>query len=192
MEEIMKLKKTNAICALLTILLFLVHVIYIIVSYLTFSFDPFISKLIPYLAMGMVCLHAVLGMCAVFLQSDGSAAHLYPKQNLRTILQRVSAALIFPLLILHINTFNLLQSAASGGLWLLFGLVLTGQIFFYAVVLTHVSVSFTRAFITLGWLSDLNRQKRIDRVIYIIGAVLFAAASVIVIRTQLIMFGIGS
>ena len=53
------------------------------------------------------------GMLTVFLQADGTRLDLYPKQNLRTILQRASAALILPLLILHINTYDLLASTAE-------------------------------------------------------------------------------
>ena len=105
----MKLKKANAVLALLAILIMLMHVGYSVFAYLTMYYNPFLSKLFAWSFMVIACLHAVCGMLAVFLQSDGTRLDQYPKKNLRTILQRVSAALIFPLLILHINTFALMK-----------------------------------------------------------------------------------
>ena len=66
------------------------------------------------------------------------------------------------------------------------------QPLFYGTVLSHIAVSVTRALITLGWLSSPERQKRIDRVVYILCAAAFAAATVIVIKSELSMFLPGS
>ena len=180
----MKLKKMNAALGLLSIAAMLLHIVNIVFSYLTFDFK--LLTAIP--LMVLVCLHAICGMLTVFLQADGMRLDLYPKQNLRTILQRVSAALILPLLILHINTFDMLKSAAEAGRWLWFSLLLLSQLLFYGTVLTHVSVSITRGMITLGLLTSLDRQKRIDRVIYVICAAVFIIASFVVIKTELAMF----
>ena len=181
-------KKINAALGLLSIAAMLIHLVYTVFAYLTFYYNPFLKLLTAVPFMVLVCLHAICGMMTVFLQSDGTRLDLYPKQNLRTILQRVSAALILPLLILHINTFGLLQSAANAGQWLWFALLMLSQPLFYGTVLTHIAVSVTRGFITLGWLTSRERQKQIDRVICILCAIAFVIAVFVVLRTQLAMF----
>ena len=100
----------------------------------------------------------------------------------------IFAALVLPLLILHINTFNLLQSSAQAGQWLWFGLLMLSQPLFYATVLTHIATSVTRAFITLGWLSSTEKRRAIDRVIYVLCALAFAVSTFVVMRTELAMF----
>lgn len=184
----MKLKKINAALGLLSIAALLLHMGYTVFSYIAFYYNPTLKLLTAIPSMILICLHAVCGMLTVFLQADGTRLDLYPKQNIRTILQRVSAALMLPLLILHINTFGLLQSAAEAGQWFWFSLLMISQLLFYAVVLTHVAVSVTRGLITLGLLSSHDRQKRIDMVIYILCAAAFAAAAFVVLKTELAMF----
>ncbi len=184
----MKLKKINAALGLLSIVAMLLHIGYTVFAYLAFYYNPALKLLTAVPFMVVACLHAVCGMLAVFIQADGTRLDLYPKQNLRTILQRASAALILPLLILHINTFNLLQSSAQAGQWLWFGLLMLSQPLFYATVLTHIATSVTRAFITLGWLASTEKRKGIDRVVYILCALAFAVSTFVVLRTELAMF----
>lgn len=184
----MKLKKINAVLSLLTVLAMLLHIGYSDFAYLTFYYNPGLKLLLSVPFMVLACLHAVCGMTAVFLQSDGTRLDLYPKQNAGTIIQRVSAALILPLLFLHINTFNLLKASAEGGKWLFFGLLIFAQLLFYADVLAHAAVSLSRAFITLGWLSSREKQERIDRAAVIVCVVIFLVSAFAVVKGQFAMF----
>ena len=184
----MLLKKTNAALGLLSIVAMLLHIGYTVFAYLAFYYNPTLKLLTAIPFMVLACLHAVCGMLTLFLQSDGTRLELYPKQNARTILQRVSAALMLPLLILHINTFGLLQSSAEAGQWIWFALLMLSQPLFYGVVQTHIAVSVTRGLITLGWLSSTEKQKVIDRVVYILCALAFAVSTFVVVRTELAMF----
>ena len=183
-----KLKKANAALGLLSIAAMLIHIGYTVFAYLTFYYNPTLKLLTAVPFMVLVCLHAVCSMLSVFLQADGTRLDLYPKQNLRTLLQRASAALMLPLLILHINTYGLLESSAAAGQWLWFALLLISQPLFYGTVLTHIAVSVTRAFVTLGWLASRERQAKLDRVIYILCALAFAVCTFVVLRTELAMF----
>ncbi len=184
----MQLKKANAILALLSTLLLLVHLGYSCFEYLTFYYNPGLTKLLAIPFMVVVCLHAVCGMAIVFFLKDGTRMDLYPRENMRTILQRISAALIFPLLILHINTFSLLQkSAAAGHTAFVLLLMLSGPLFF-ATVLTHTATSVSRALITLGALRSEKTLRVVDLVVYVICAAAFAAVSFAVVRGQIIMF----
>ena len=184
----MKLKKTNAALGLLSIAAMLLHIGYTVFAYLAFYYNPTLKLLTAIPFMALACLHAVCGMLTVFLQADGTRLDLYPKQNARTILQRVSAALMLPLLILHINTFGLLKSSSDAGHWLWFALLMLSQPLFYGVVQTHIVVSVTRGLITLGWLSSTEKQKVIDRVVYILCALAFVVSTFVVVRTELAMF----
>ena len=184
----MKLKKINAALGLISIVTMLVHIGYTDYAYLAFYYNPTLKRLTSLPFMIVVCLHAVCGMAAVFLQSDGTRMDLYPKQNLKTVIQRLTAALILPLLFLHIKTYDLLRSSAEGGQWFAFALLMLSQPLFYATVLTHIATSVTRAFITLGWLASTEKRKGIDRVVYILCALAFAVSTFVVLRTELAMF----
>jgi hypothetical protein len=133
-------------------------------------------------------MHAFCGMAAVFLQSDGTRLDLYPRQNLKTVIQRMTAALILPLLFLHIRTYDLLRSSAEGGQWVVFALLMLSQPLFYADVLAHASLSLSRCLISLGWLSSREGQKRLDRIAVGVGVMLFAVTVFAVVKGQLTMF----
>lgn len=184
----MKLKKINAVLSLMTILTLLIHVGYTVFAYMTFYYNPGLKLWTSVPFMVCACLHAVCGMAAVFLQADGTSLALYPKQNKGTIIQRMSAALIFPLLILHLNTFNLLASCAGGGRWFFFVLIVLSQPLFYGVVLAHTAVSFSRALITLGWLSSTEKKKITDWIVYAVCIICFVLSAFFIIKGQLAMF----
>lgn len=184
----MKLKKINAVLSLMTTAAMLLHIGYSVFAYLTMYYNPGMKLWMSVPFMVLVCLHAVCGMSSVFLHADGTRLDLYPKQNRETVIQRLSVTLIFPLLYLHLNMYALLHFCAENGKWFFFGLLLFGQTLFYGVVLTHTAVSLSRALITLGLLSSMEKKKRIDRIVYIVCAVIFAVSACSVIKGQLSMF----
>ena len=183
----MRLKKANAALGLLSILFALLHVGYSVFAYLTMYYNPFLNNIFAYPFLVCVCLHAVLGMMSVFMPGDGRM-DLYPKKNLRTVLQRISAALIFPLLLLHIHMFSLMRACAEKGLRWAMILVMIAGVLFFAVVLTHVATSFAKGFVTLGWMTSEKTVRTMDRIVYVLAAICFAVASYAVIRGQIMMF----
>ena len=72
----MKLKKLTAATGLLSILCMLLHVGYSIYSYLTFYYNPFLTKVFSVPLMVLGCLHGILGMLTLFLQNDGGRMDL--------------------------------------------------------------------------------------------------------------------
>ena len=157
----MILKKTNAVLGLLSSLAVVVHMGYNCFSYLTFYYNPGLSLATSVPLMILVCAHAICGMCSVFLLGDGTRLDLYPKKNRRTIIQRISAALIFPLLIVHINTFEAMSSCVEKGIWIGFAMLLVLQLLFYVVITVHTFISFSKAFrgrlgtSGIGWIADI-------------------------------------
>ena len=67
-------------------------------------------------------------------------------------------------------------------------LLFFGEILFFAVIVTHVATSLTKAFITLGWLISVEKQKKLDRMVYILGAVIFAVMVYAIVKGQVMMF----
>lgn len=184
----MRIKKINAFVSLLTVLLLLLHVGYSGFCYLTMYYNPVLKIVFTMPFMLAVLTHAVLGMLSVFLLNDGTALLEYPGLNWKTMMQRISAALIFPLLFLHIKSFDLYSFSAERGNYILFFLVLFGNILFYLVLVMHVSVSISKALITLGLLSSKPAQERIDRIAIILGIIIMVCVTVVIVRGLVIMF----
>lgn len=180
-------KKINAVLGISIIVIFLVHIIYEIVAYLTFYYNPAVTKIIAYTALGAVALHILMSIYIVAFVHDKGKGMKYPALNARTLIQRITAVLMTVLVIFHMNTFKLLSMNAKTNMPA-FVLVLAVQIIFYASVLLHVAVSAGNALITLGLVTSGKTRKKIDIVVWIICAVLFAAASVIIVKTQVAMF----
>ena len=66
--------------------------------------------------------------------------------------------------------------------------LMLAELLFFAAVMTHIAVSLTNGFITLGVLSSRETKKKIDRVIYVIGALGFVIAAYAVVKVQIVMF----
>lgn len=184
----MKLKKLNAVLSLASMAALLLHLGYSVYAYLKYYYNPTLTKTFSIILMVLTSLHAVLGMSIVFLSGDGSRLSDYPKQNIRTILQRMSAALFFPLLILHVKTFELLKTFSGKDAWFMFYLLIFTEIIFYGTIILHVAVSLTRALITMGWLQSRKVMRILDLCIWAICSLAFLVSAVAVVRTQLIMF----
>ena len=184
----MKLKKINAVLAILSTLAMIIHIGYNIFAYTTMYYNPAMKLLTTMPFIVTACIHAVLGMCSVFLLGDGTRLDIYPGQNIKTIIQRVSAALIFPLLIIHLKTFELLGKFSNEKNTVAFVLVILVQNIFYAVVISHAAVSFPKAFITLGMLGSSKNLNSFEKITCVIGCLLFVAAVCAVTFGELAIF----
>ena len=184
----MKLKKINAVLALISILAMILHIGYNIFAYLTMYYNPALKQLTSLPFILFTCLHAVFGMCSIFLLGDGTRLDLYPGQNRQTVVQRISAAFLFPLLLIHLKTFDLLRDLSETKKLMMFVLVILVQIMFYTVAISHAAVSFPRALVTLGILASRESLKHVEKVSFLAGGVLFIAAVCAVIRGELAMF----
>ncbi|SCW48522.1 hypothetical protein SAMN02910456_01341 [Ruminococcaceae bacterium YRB3002] len=180
-------KKVNAVLGLAIIAAFLVHILYEIISFLTFYYNPSVTKTIANIVAPMTIAHIIISAVIVFIAHDKGNGLRYPKLNVRTIIQRISAVIMVLLLPVHFQTFGMLQRSAEDGRAGFIALIAL-QILFYGIVLTHVAVSTGNAFITLGLIDTEQKRRRLDVAIWIICAVLFVAASVVIVRTELIMF----
>ncbi len=173
----MTLKKANAALGLLTIVLLLTHVTYSIISFILLIYNPKVTGMLAHLCGGATAMHAVLGICIVVFAHDSRTLSKYPKENRRTILQRVSALGILVMLGLHARAAGIV---AGGGNSLP---VIIMQTLFFTFVFTHIATSFSNAFVTLGWLDDMDRKRKTDRVVWVLCALMWLTAVIVVGRT---------
>ena len=181
----MRIKKLNAWLALITAALLLIHETYQLFAFILFYYNPVITKILGYSLASVFILHGILSACCIFALHD-SKTITYKKMNIRTVLQRISGLAMILLLPLHICSFLLLQRSAGT---IIFYLLLASQVLFYAAINCHVAVSFSNAFITLGYLEDMDKKDRIDRITWIISALLFITTSLVIISVYNRMFG---
>ena len=99
--------------------------------------------------------------------------------------------MIFPLLIVHINNFSIMQQSAQAGNVALVVLLIVAEVLFFAVVITHIATSLTAGFITLGFPESREVQVRMDRAIYVVGAIVFAVSSYSIVSGHVVMFLLG-
>ena len=180
----MKLKKCNAILSLILTGLFLVHAFYQTISYVAFYYNPVLSKALAYSLLACMCAHAVLACISVCGRHD-SQKIAYPKLNMRTVLQRASAAAAVILLLFHVFSFAILTKTA-GSIFYYVGEAL--QLAFIGAMFLHVAVSFSKAFITLGLVGDEKKIKIIDIVCAVLCAVLFSVMSIVIALVHLKIF----
>ena len=181
----MKAKRANAFLALLGMALLLVHLVYEIVSYKLFFYDPTVTKAIAFSFAGCVLAHVLLSLYIVFFQHEARGIKAYRKHNRRTMWQRISAIGLLVLFPVHAKASDLIMQhlVGAGVMKLLLG----AQILFWILLCVHVSTGFSGALITLGYLSDLSRKKKIDRIVAAICIVLLVFSAYIVTRTQLFL-----
>lgn len=181
----MKIKKLNANLSLLTLVLLLIHEGYQLCAYITFYYNPILTKASGYAVACCLILHAVLSLICVFALHD-SKKIAYKKLNIKTLIQRISGAMIILLLPIHILSFPLLESTAGGAGYII---VEALQIIYYGSLSCHVAMSFTNALVTLGLLSDIKKKRITDVVVLAICALLFIAVSVVITTTHTKIIG---
>ena len=174
----MGFKKANAALAMLTFLTGIVHIGSVVFMYVMEWYYATFLQVTAGIFMTLTMLHAI----PITALGDGMKRDPYKKQNMNTIIQRTSGILMLPLLFLHANTFELLTKNIISNNMIVFGLLLAVQVIFFADVLTHISLSVSRALITLGFITSCERRDKVDRVVYILCGCMFVAAAVAVTR----------
>lgn len=85
------------------------------------------------------------------------------------------------LLPLHIFNFDLIHKSGVGLVFWMLGSV---QVMFYAAVMYHMALSFSNALVTLGLLESVRKKKVIDTVLLVTASIMFFAMGIIVLTTQ--------
>ena len=168
----MLLRKINAVVSLLITVFLLVHAIYLAVWMLSQGrIDENAIDVVPWVLTGLTLIHAFISIDVVVsgLMSEENTrkGRMYPKMNLSTLIQRASGILMILFTGLHI-------AGAAGYMQppkLVHGIV---PPLFFLLVLAHIAVSTSKAFITLG-IGNAKFVKRVDLVMKVVCGVTLIA-----------------
>ena len=181
----MNIKKINAVLSVFTCLMLLIHVAYQAVAHLLLFYAPMASKILGCAVLVPALLHGTMSAISVLFLHD-SQKIMYKKANIRTYIQRICALITVVLLPAHVHSYAMHEISSGSAL---FFAVISIQIIFYGAIITHTAVSFSKALITLGKLENMDRMHKIDRILFMICAILFAAVSMIVAGAKMTLFG---
>ena len=172
-------RKVNAGISLLCTLLIVAHAVCDSI-WMFFHKSPTFPKVGSYVLVGLVALHAVLSIVTAILGSGkktNKKEKFYKKENIKTLLQRMTGMLMVVLLFAHI--FGMQK-------WLIPHLLHTiiHPIFFLAVYV-HTAISCSKAFVTLG-IGNAKTIKVLDVAMGIFFALLFVLS---VVGLCIVMYG---
>lgn len=176
----MRLKKLNAVLGLGIIAAVLCHAGTMTFSLITFWYNLAVCKTLAHVAVGLLILHVLTSICIFFFCHDGSDMG-YPRQNMRAVLQRVTAVLMMILIHFHTRAYAHMatgETLAPGRAVLTCAL----DVIFILSVCVHIAVSVSKSFVTLGWIGSSKTAGRIDRIAAAACILLGAVALFAVVR----------
>ena len=159
----MMLRKINAELSLATTVLLLDHAIFFGAWMLSKGAIPITVSQLPWVMLRLMMLHAVISIILLIRTYKGKekkTGKSYVKLNVATIVQRISGVLLVIFTGLHV-------ASASGHMRLpqvIYAIVLP---LFFILVMAHVSVSVSKAFVTLG-IGNAKFVKMVDVVMEVI------------------------
>lgn len=163
------MRKINAVFGLLTTVLLLIHAICLSVRMLSRYRIDMPDSPLPWVLTALMTVHMVL--CIILWISsqkdaNGTKHKEYFKLNAETYVQRITGLLIILLIVLHVlGAANHFQPKMLHAIL---------HPLFFAAALAHVSVSFSRAFISLG-IGNAKAIRIIDVSTKALCCVIFAA-----------------
>lgn len=169
------LKKTNAAAAFLVLLALCGHAGTMCVSLWTGWYNLIIAKTCATVTVIALAIHVLISLSLFFFFHDGAALR-YSRENRTVILQRLSAMAILILLHVHMTAYS--HMAAGETLTTAKTLFYcTTELLFFASVMTHVAVSFSKGLVTLGLAASPESVRKADVGAYVVCAAVMIAAS---------------
>ena len=158
----MILRKINAVLSLICTVLILDHAIFLSIWMLTRGGVEKTETPLPWILVICMILHAVISITLGILghkNAEKIKCNTYGKMNRQTIIQRISGILIIVLMAFHIaGAINHFQPKILHAIL---------HPMFFIVVLAHLAVSSSKAFITLG-IGNARAIKIIDITIKVV------------------------
>ncbi|MBR4305010.1 MAG: hypothetical protein IKT81_06735 [Clostridia bacterium] len=138
-------RKISAVLSLVVTLLILGHSIVLGACMLSNGRIPAPPDAISFIMAGFMVVHAILSISILISnRKEGeNKVNNYAKNNVQTIVQRVTGIAMLPLAVPHVlGTLGLIKPSQ------IVHAILPPV--FFAVVMAHVAISFSKAFVTLG------------------------------------------
>ena len=166
----MLLRKINAGVSLLTTFFLLGHAIFLSIWMLSRCSIEKSNNFIPWILLGLMVIHALISIelgVSAHKDIEKKKCKTYPKQNIVTVLQRMSGVAMILLIMLHI------MGSANGFQPQILHAVL--HPLFFGLALSHAAVSTSKAFVTLG-IGNAKLVKVIDIVMGLLCGVTIIAS----------------
>ena len=174
----MGVKKVNAVLGLILTLACISHIAVQLYAALSHQELGAAAKLPMHICMGAAALHILLSFGMIFFLHEGKSLKTYPKANAGVILQRCSGILMVVLLFFHFRLSKIVLSTGESGMGL-FVLCMCVMILFFGTVFLHISVSFTKALVTLGIITERSTKRKIDHILWVVMGIAFLAVSIL-------------
>ena len=175
----MGVKKVNAVLGMILSVACIVHITTQVIFGLTHQELGLLATVPVHICMGTAVLHILIGFGMIFFLHEGKKTSMYPKENVGTILQRGSGILMTILMFFHFKLHKIVLSAGEQQGMGLFVLCMCVMILFFGTVFLHISVSFTRAMVTLGIITSRSTKRKIDHVLWVVMGLAFLASSIL-------------
>jgi len=164
-------KKLNAIVSWILSLVLVCHLLYTSGVFIFGFFNFTLNKVLSLAVMILLGVHVFLCLIILFILHDGTRLEGYKGKNKQTIAQRGTAIIIMGMVHLHVQAFNFISMGEVLSTGQKIFIILTEAIYFGAI-LTHLGVSLSKSFISLGLIRTDNAQKKFDKIMGVISNIL--------------------
>lgn len=176
------IKKLNSIVSLLCCVSLLGHFVTMTKSMMTGWYNLGVCKNLAHMTGLTVSIHVCLVLIIFFFIHDGSNLSLYGKENMKTIIQRASGLVIMLMVHFHVKNYGFIMSDEPFMMIERIRICVM-EIVFFASIFAHLSTSFSKAFISLGLISDCKKINILDIVIRV-----FCAISMLIVTITMLRF----
>lgn len=166
----MILRKINAAVGLLSTVFLLIHAVIVAIWTLSRGRIAISAGFMPWILLGLVLIHALISIdlaISAHEDSENRKCKSYPKLNVPTMIQRISGIVLIVFTVLHV-------AGAAGFMQPPHLVHAILPPLFFGIALTHVAVSTSKAFITLG-IGNARFVKTVDIVMKVICGVTLIA-----------------
>lgn len=163
LKNIHKIKKVNAVFALLAAVMLLDHTLFLSGWMGTGGTMFGINLTMARVLLALTAIHGFLSLCVLLFAHDETADR-YIVLNRRTNIQRFSGIAILVLLLMHVLPFYNDMKLFADGLWFR----VLCYLLLFVMVYVHVAVSFSKAFITMGWFRSEKAIVILDKIVFVV------------------------
>lgn len=172
-----KLKKINAVLAAVTTDLLYLHTAIMVFTMLTGFKYLLVFKILGRIFVVFTALHMIVSLVLLNVFHDKpKKQRVYPKQNKKMMIQRLSGIMIFILTIFHLIIYEDFNSGIEIGTVQKI-LIIVSQICYYAVAFGHTAISFTGIGIAMGKIRSDEKEKELSKKISIVCLALFVIST---------------
>lgn len=171
----MIIKKMNAVCSWMVTLVLLGHLGTMGVSMFTGWYNYNICKSLAYMTAALFAVHVMLSLLIVCFFHDGATFSYNTKRNKSLVLQRTTGLVMIAFVHLHVKAFQFIVQGTTLSVSEKVFIAITEAVFFSSIFI-HVSASFVKSLIVLGFIRTEKTEKTVTRIVNIICTPIFLFA----------------